>query len=67
MRDKYCGYIGLEDVGKDVLLAGWVYRRRDHGGLVFIDLRDITGIVQIVFSPDISKDAHEMAGDIKQE
>jgi len=67
LRDKYCGYIGLEDVGKDVLLAGWVFRRRDHGGLVFIDLRDITGVVQIVFSPDISKDAHEMAGDIKQE
>ncbi len=67
MRDKYCGHIGLEDVGKDVLLAGWVYRRRDHGGLVFIDLRDVTGVVQVVFSPEISKTAHEMAGDIKQE
>ncbi|MCX7965754.1 MAG: aspartate--tRNA ligase [Syntrophorhabdaceae bacterium] len=67
MRDKYCGFVNIEDVGKEVLLAGWVYRRRDHGGLVFVDLRDITGVVQIVFSPDISKQAHKMAGDIKQE
>lgn len=67
MRDKYCGHVNTEDVGKEILLAGWVYRRRDHGGLVFVDLRDITGVVQIVFSPEISREAHEMAGDIKQE
>lgn len=67
MRDKYCGTVNVEDIGKEILLAGWVYRRRDHGGLIFVDLRDVTGIVQIVFSPEISKEAHEMAGDIKQE
>ncbi|HOV90848.1 MAG TPA: aspartate--tRNA ligase [Syntrophorhabdaceae bacterium] len=67
MRDKYCGAVNVDDVGREILLAGWVYRRRDHGGLIFVDLRDVTGIVQVVFSPEISKEAHEMAGDIKQE
>lgn len=67
MRDKYCGSITKDDIGKELTLAGWVFRCRDHGGLVFADLRDVTGIVQIVFSPEISKEAHEQAGDIKQE
>jgi len=52
---------------RDVRLAGWVFRRRDHGGLIFVDLRDVTGIVQIVFSPEIAPDAHASAHDIKQE
>jgi aspartyl-tRNA synthetase len=56
-----------DDVGKDLTLTGWVFRRRDHGGLIFADLRDVMGSVQIVFSPEISKEAHEQAGDIKQE
>ena len=67
MRDKYCGFVTKDDIGKDLTLAGWVFRRRDHGGLIFADLRDVTGSVQIVFSPEISKEAHERAGDIKQE
>ncbi len=67
MRDKYCGTVTSEDIGKTLNLSGWVFRRRDHGGLVFADLRDVTGIVQVVFSPDISPDAHQRAGDIKQE
>ena len=67
MRDKYCGLVTKEDIGKMITLSGWVFRRRDHGGLVFVDLRDVSGIVQIVFSPDISREAHEKAGDIKQE
>ena len=67
MRDKYCGLVTKEDIGKTITLSGWVFRRRDHGGLVFVDLRDVSGIVQVVFSPDISPEAHEKAGDLKQE
>lgn len=67
MRDKHCGLVSRDDIGKVIELAGWVFRRRDHGGLIFADLRDITGIVQVVFSPEISSEAHERAGDIKQE
>jgi aspartyl-tRNA synthetase len=67
VRDKYCGFVTKDDIGKVLTLSGWVFRRRDHGGLIFADLRDVTGVVQIVFSPEISKEAHERAGDIKQE
>jgi len=67
LRDKQCGLVKNEDIGKTLNLSGWVFRRRDHGGLIFVDIRDITGIVQVVFSPEISAEAHEKAGDIKQE
>lgn len=67
MRDKHCGLVSRDDIGRVIDLAGWVFRRRDHGGLIFADLRDVTGIVQVVFSPEISQEAHERAGDIKQE
>lgn len=67
MRDKYCGSVNNGDIGKTISLSGWIYRRRDHGGLIFADLRDITGIVQIVFSPEISPEAHAKAGELKQE
>lgn len=53
-RTHGCGAIDLKDVGQTVVLGGWVQRRRDHGGLVFIDLRDRSGIVQVVFSPDVA-------------
>ncbi len=51
-RTDYCGNIGAADVGRDVILMGWVHRRRDHGGVIFIDLRDRTGLVQAVITPD---------------
>lgn len=55
------------DAGKRVELAGWVFRRRDHGGLIFVDLRDVSGVVQVVFSPEIAPEVHGSAHDIKQE
>jgi len=66
-RDKWCGDLRETDIGLNVLLAGWVFRRRDHGGLIFVDLRDRTGIVQVVFSPDVSADAHKLAHDLRAE
>lgn len=66
-RDKGCGEIRESDIGSNMSLAGWVFRRRDHGGLIFVDLRDRSGIAQVVFSPDVSKEAHELAHDIRGE
>lgn len=67
MRDTYCGLVSKDDMGKVIRLCGWVFRRRDHGGVIFIDLKDISGIVQVVFSPAISPSAHEQAGELRQE
>jgi aspartyl-tRNA synthetase len=66
-RDLYCGEVGPDRVGDTVSVAGWVGRRRDHGGLIFIDLRDHTGIVQLVVNPDRARDAAETAHDIRSE
>jgi aspartyl-tRNA synthetase len=62
-----CGQVKVEDIGTTLTLSGWVYRWRDHGGLVFVDLRDVSGIVQVVFSPETSPEAHARAGDLRQE
>ncbi len=67
IRDKGCGEIREGDIGKNMHIAGWVFRRRDHGGLIFVDLRDRSGVVQVVFSPDVSKDAHELAHGLRGE
>ncbi|MFA4829892.1 MAG: aspartate--tRNA ligase [Thermodesulfovibrionales bacterium] len=67
VRDKNCGEIRETDIGSSINIAGWVFRRRDHGGLIFIDLRDRSGLCQIVFSPDIAGDAHTKAHDLRAE
>ncbi|HIJ59571.1 MAG TPA: aspartate--tRNA ligase [Nitrospirae bacterium] len=66
-RDRDCGEITISDIGKKMRLSGWVFRRRDHGGLIFIDLRDRSGIIQIVFSPDVSGDVHKLAHNLRSE
>jgi len=66
-RTKYCGNVGLDDVGNEVILMGWVQSNRDHGGLIFIDLRDRDGICQIVFNPEHNIDTHKIAGTVKDE
>jgi len=60
-RTHWCGQVGVGDIGRPAVLMGWVQRRRDHGGLVFVDLRDRSGIVQVVFSPDVSAEAFRIA------
>ncbi len=66
-RTDMCGDLRKEDTGREVTLYGWVHRRRDHGGVIFVDLRDHTGIVQIVFSPEETPEAHKVARDLRSE
>jgi aspartyl-tRNA synthetase len=66
-RTYFCGDVPESAIGEKVTLKGWVSKRRDLGGLIFIDLRDRTGIVQVVFNPDVSKEALETAEKIRSE
>jgi aspartyl-tRNA synthetase len=66
-RDAWCGELSTDRCGTNVRVAGWVNRRRDHGGLIFIDLRDRAGIVQLVIHPQASGDAFALAEDLRPE
>ena len=55
MRSHYCGNISTSDIGSDIEISGWVHKRRDHGGVIFLDIRDLHGIVQTVFNPSLKK------------
>jgi aspartyl-tRNA synthetase len=66
-RSHACGALGAGDVGREVVVAGWVHRARDHGGVLFADVRDRSGLVQVVFRPDASADAHRRAGELRAE
>jgi aspartyl-tRNA synthetase len=67
IRDRGTGEITEKDIGAEFTLAGWVQKRRDHGGLIFVDLRDRSGLLQVVFSPDVAKEHHEKAHAIRSE
>ena len=66
-RTHACAEITAQHVGSEVVLAGWVHRRRDHGGVIFVDLRDLDALVQVVFRPDASAASHERAAELRAE
>src|SRR5581483_8370734 len=66
-RTHRCGELRATDAGRRVILQGWVHRQRDHGGLIFIDLRDREGWTQVVFNPQIAPEAHQIASEVRPE
>jgi aspartyl-tRNA synthetase len=66
-RTHHCCQLGITDLGKEVVLMGWVQRRRDHGGVIFVDLRDREGITQVVFNPTLDGKVHEKAHGLRNE
>ena len=66
-RNCYCGEPRAQAVGKEITLTGWVHSRRDHGGVIFVDLRDRSGICQVVFRPEVASPAHEKAKQLRSE
>ncbi|HZD42268.1 MAG TPA: OB-fold nucleic acid binding domain-containing protein, partial [Terriglobales bacterium] len=66
-RTCYCGEPRVNLVGRELTLMGWVQTRRDHGGLIFVDLRDRSGLTQVVFNPEVDAAAHEKAKQLRSE
>lgn len=66
-RTDYCGDLRSKDRGREVVLFGWVQKRRDLGGLIFVELRDRSGIIQVVFNPEVNKEVHEKAQILRNE
>ena len=66
-KDMNCGEVDESAIGSTITVAGWVHRRRDHGNLIFIDLRDRSGLLQVVFNPENSEESHEIAGTLRSE
>jgi len=67
LRTHTCGELSVQNIDEKITLCGWVHNRRDHGGIIFIDLRDHFGLTQIVFDPEVNAQAHEMAEHIRSE
>jgi len=67
LKSHYCGELRAEHAGQTVTLAGWVHRRRDHGGLIFLDMRDSSGVVQVVVNPQSAAEAHAVASEARNE
>ncbi len=67
MRSNYCGRLSAEQIGQTVSLCGWIDRRRDHGGVIFLDLRDRTGLIQIVSDPQRTPTSYDHAGELRNE
>jgi len=65
-RDHFCGVLTKKAIGREVILAGWIKKRRDHGGIIFIDLGDKTGLTQLVFNPNIDKESHFQANSLRE-
>ena len=65
-RTHYCGSINKKDIGQEIAIAGWIHRRRDHGGVIFFDIRDETGLIQVVYSPD-NKESFSLAESCRSE
>lgn len=65
-RDHFCGVLTKKAIGREVVLAGWIKKRRDHGGIIFIDLGDKTGLTQLVFNPNIDEESHFQASSLRE-
>jgi aspartyl-tRNA synthetase len=66
-RSHAAGEVTASLVGQEVVVGGWVHRRRDHGGVIFVDVRDREQLVQVVFKPDASPESHARAGELRSE